>query len=282
VTHAIITGAGGFIGRAVVEQLTKAGTNVTQWTRPLDSLARHGGSADVVFHLASSPRHAESAASARPDVAGTEAVLEYCRSQGAACVLASTAGVYRSDAAAQQNEDAPISPANAYAAAKLAAEECCRDAATRFGTPSAMLRLFNVYGPGQRPPFLVPAVVDAVATGKPIELKMPDAVRDFVFVDDVARAFVAAVDWSGSGARAINIGSGSGTRVRDLFAMVAELLGKSPDWTPTEERSTEVQSSVADIERAHAELGWRPAVGLEAGLRATCESPHQRGTAGAT
>ena len=275
VTHAIVTGAGGFIGRALVKQLTLAGATVTQWPRPLDSLVLWSEPADVVIHLAASPRHTELRPDARPDVAGTRSILQYCRAQGARCVLASTAGVYGAGTAAQQDEEAPIGPASGYAASKLAAEDCCRDAAVRFEVPCTVLRLFNVYGPGQRPPFLVPSIIEALAMDQPLELRMPDAVRDFVFIDDVARAFVAAADRGGPGARMINIGSGRGTRVSDLAATVARLLGKSPEWTVAEERSSEVPVSVADIRRARSELGWTPVVALETGLKATCESRDQ-------
>jgi UDP-glucose 4-epimerase len=270
VPHAIVTGAGGFIGRPVVAHLTKSGHTVTAWTDPLNSLSGHTDPADVVVHLAASSRHGDVPADDRVDAAATEAVIDYCRAHRAACVFASTAGVYRRNDTPRQDEDAPIGPENAYAARKLAAELRWREACEQFGISCIALRLFNVYGPGQRAPFIVPYVVETLTADQPLELRMPDAIRDFVFVHDVARAFAAAAASGASGFQAINIGSGEGTRVRDLVMMVAQILGKAPTWGAAAERFPEVPSSVADIRRARANLGWAPAVALQDGLRAAC------------
>lgn len=248
---------------------------MARWTQPLELLAVYAEPFDFVIHLAASARHAELAADERFDVVETEAILEYCRMHHARCILASTAGVYSCSTATRQNEEAPIGPVSAYATSKLRAEQCCHVAHTRFGIPCTVLRLFNVYGPGQRPPFLIPHVVDLIATDQPLELKMPEAIRDFVFVQDVAMAFAAAVERRTTSFQVINIGSGEGTRVSDLVAMVARLLGKSPDWSASGERSSEVPSSVADIRRARCELSWVPTVALEEGLKVTCKSRQQ-------
>lgn len=205
------------------------------------------------------------------NVSATEAVLEFCRRCGARCVFASTAGVYRDGDRRPQDEEAPKAPRNAYAAGKLVAEERCRDAASRFNVPCTILRLFNVYGPGQQLPFLVPYVVQAVAASEVVELRLPEAVRDFVFVDDVARAFSSAVDRRADDVRVFNIGSGVGTRIADLVALAGQVLGKPAIWRRACDGEPEVSWSVADIGRARSGLGWQPLVPLDAGLAATCE-----------
>lgn len=282
-TQVIVTGSGGFIGRAVVAQLTQMGSVVRPWTESLDAIARVPTRADAVVHLASTSRHVDAAADLIKDVdlnvSGTEAVLEYCRMSGARCVFASTAGVYRAAGTTPLDENAPVGPENGYATSKLAGEARCRDFSERHGVAVTILRLFNVYGPGQRPPFIVPTVVQALALGEVVQLKMPDAVRDFVFVDDVARAFVAAVERPGEGMRVVNIGSGSGTRVADLVTMVAQLLGRRPSINAATGTFREVEWSVADIRRARAELAWEPDLSLEDGLAAVCKSVgHTRAT----
>ena len=271
-SRVIVTGAEGFIGYAVVDQLKQTGINVAGWTGPPESLALFAEPADIVIHLAASARHAELTVDERSDVGETEAILEYCRMHNAKCILASTAGVYSSGAEEYQDEEAPTGPVSAYATSKLRAEQSCRVAYTQHGVPCTVLRLFNVYGPGQRPPFLIPHVVDSIAADKPFKLKMPKAIRDFVFVQDVASAFAAAVVSQDRNFRVINIGSGRGTCISDLVTMVARLLGKSPVWSISGKRSSEVHSSVADIRRARSELKWQPAVALEEGLKVTCES----------
>lgn len=273
-TQVVVTGAGGFIGRPVVARLTSLGYDVRRWTEPLDALARRAGPAYAVVHLASTPRHGPFALKAEAalavEVAGVEAALDYCRTSGARCIFASTAGVYRTTGIAPQDEEAPTGPDGAYAASKLAAETRCEEASTHFGVRCGVLRLFNVYGPGQRSPFLVPDLLNALATGALLQLKMPEAVRDFVFVDDVAQAFADAVNWPCDGFRVFNIGTGQGTRVTDLVEMAAHLLGRTPRWSTAQAPSDETTFSVADIRRARAELGWEPATTLEAGLTATC------------
>ena len=271
-SRVIVTGAEGFIGCAVVDQLKQTGINVAGWTGPPESLALFAEPADIAIHLAASARHAELTVDERPDVGETEAILEYCRMHNAKCILASTAGVYSSGTEEYQDEEAPTDPVSAYATSKLRAEQCCRVAYTQHGVPCTVLRLFNVYGPGQRTPFLIPHVVGSIADDKPFKLKMPEAIRDFVFVQDVALAFVAAVESQDRNFRVINIGSGRGTCISDLVAMIARLLGKSPAWSISGKRSSEVLSSVADIRRARSELRWEPTVALEEGLKVTCES----------
>ena len=273
-TRVIVTGAEGFIGRSVVDELTRVGNSVSHWAQPVVSQARYAEPADVVVHLAASSRYGELKTEVGIDVPATEAVLQYCRLHRARCIFASTAGVYRS-AATQQAEEASTDPRNAYAIGKLAAEECCRRASDQLGLSCTVLRLFNVYGPGQRPPFLVPYVVECIAADRPLDLKMPNAVRDFVYVVDVARAFAAAVDRYRDDYHVINIGSGKGTRVSELVESVGRLLGKSPSWNVAEGCSPEIRSSIADIRRACADLGWTPTVPLEAGLNATCENHEQ-------
>lgn len=271
-SRVIVTGAGGFIGRTVVDRLTASGHSVGAWTEPIDAMARSREPADAVVHLAATSRQfaADPASESAVNLAGTEAVLAFCRASGAACVFASTAGVYRADAGSPLDEDAAVGPEGAYAAGKLAAEERCRDSFNRHGVRCSILRLFNVYGPGQRPPFVIPYVVESIAAGEPLDLRMPEAIRDFVFVDDAARAFAASIDMPAESFRVVNVGSGTGTRVSEVVAAVARLLEKTPRWGRAGERFAEAPASVADIRRARAELHWEPMIFLEAGLAAVC------------
>jgi UDP-glucose 4-epimerase len=270
VPHAVVTGAGGFIGRPVVQQLTRLGVTVTSWTDPVDQLAGFRTSADVVIHLAASSRYSTPEAGGPFDLAANDAAMAYCRAHGASFVFASTAGVYGMATTPTQDEDSPIGPENPYAARKLEAERQLRDASDRHGISCTVLRLFNVYGPRQRPPFLVPYCIETLASDQPLELRMPGAIRDFVFVDDVARAFAAAARDHRAGFRVINIGSGHGTRVKDLVTMVAGILGRIPRWATTAGRAPEVPASVADISRAQADLQWAPEMPLYDGLKMTC------------
>ncbi|MEW5984326.1 MAG: NAD-dependent epimerase/dehydratase family protein [Acidobacteriota bacterium] len=279
----LVTGAHGFIGRPVTRILWALGHDVRAWAAPAETLTRCTDPADVVIHLASGARHGplaqEVSAAREGEVSAVTAVLDYCRRARARCLFASTAGVYRPAVTGPLKEDAPTSPESIYATSKLAAEERCGEASTQSGIECAVLRLFNVYGPGQRPPYVVPDIIGALVSGRTPILRSPEAVRDFVFVDDVAHAFVAAAIHPCGTFRVFNIGTGKGTRMADLVAMIAALLGISAEWvTPPDHLSAGAPYSVADTLRARVELGWEPATALEAGLAATCAAwPRTRG-----
>ena len=273
-SRVIVTGASGFVGRAVVPRLLSLGYDVKPWSEPLDAIRHCRQAAQVVVHLAAASR--QSGVANDPGVmetrnlSGIEAVLDYCKVSGARCVFASTAGVYLHEGAVPLDEDGPVAPRDAYAESKLAGEMLCRSASATLGIQCTILRLFNVYGPGQRPPFLIPCILESITERRTIELKMPEAIRDFVFVDDVAQAFVVAATRLVDGSDVFNVGTGRGTRVTDVMRVAARLLAMPAEWSVRASPCGEAAFSVADIRRARTQLGWDPAVELEQGLASTC------------
>ena len=166
----------------------------------------------------------------------------------------------------QLAEDAPTGGVEPFVAAKNSLRALGESIANAHGARFAWLRLFFVYGPGQRPNSLVPSVIEAVRRGERPALKAPYNRHDFVFVDDVASAMAAVIERRPPGS-VYNVGSGYPTAVADVTAAAERLLGRSqptaiPDGTPQ-------QNFWADISRLHRDTGWQPAYDLESGLRAT-------------
>jgi len=254
----VVTGAGGFAGRALVRELVETGRDVTAWCRTrtherelLDLGARHVRVFDLasddarervlerelersapqrVFHLAAlaSPRMCE----AEPQRAHTINVDATRRLFGA--VARQTRVVYVSSAAvyAQSSrplaEDSSLGPRGVYAATKLAAEELARTAAAN-GAHVVIARPFNHAGPGQAPEYALPSFVRRLVRfqghGGPIEVGDLDALRDFMHVRDTVRAYARIEACAPSGA-VVNVCSGRASRMQDLFdGLARRILG---------------------------------------------------------
>ena len=269
----IVTGSRGFIGRHLMARLQSEGWDVMEWKDDVRSLAEYDRAIDVVLHLAAAARHDKFATELHEgydvNVTGTLACLNYCQKTGASCVLTSTSAIYLSP---QEYgpiiEEAPTCPALPYSISKWLAENLCRQQAKDMGVPSVVLRLFNVYGPGQHPSFLVPYVVKCLVQSQPLSLRTPEATRDFVYVDDVVDALVRAARCKNTEFRTFNIGSGQATRVIDMVRLAEEVYGEAVGIEVIGPHTGEPFVVVADIGRARQELGWSPQYDLKAGLAA--------------
>lgn len=271
---AIVTGAGGFIGRALCADLRAKGWNVLPLVSANGDVAAHDTwaplpPARVIFHLAGRSFVPESWARG-PDfvnanVAGTEHALAYCRQHGARLVLAS-AYVYGIPQRLPIRESDPASPNNPYALTKRLAEQLCEFAAQYQGVVATALRLFNVFGPGQRAEFLIPKVLEQVRAGQEIRLQDLTPKRDYVYLGDVVDAFVKASEVN-AGFHAINVGSGHSLSVAEIVDKIQVLAGTQlPVASDSVERRQEIPDVVADISLAQKLIGWRPQTSFEGGI----------------
>ena len=208
------------------------------------------------------------------NVLGTLNVCEAARKHRAPVVFASTGGaLYGDDAPMPTPEDLAPRPLSPYGASKLAGEAYVATWARLHDLPNVVLRLGNVYGPRQNPHG--EAGVVAIFSGRLLERAAPSLrgrgrpTRDYVYVTDVAAAFVAAAD--GGRAGTYNVGTGRPTSTAQLLELLQAAAGTSVEPLEAELQAGELQASALNAGRIERELGWRPSVDLEEGLRQTLE-----------
>lgn len=302
----LVTGAGGFIGSHLVESLVRAGAAVRALVH-YNSAGRRGHLDDLpgdvlaavevlprdvadagsvrdavrgcrrVFHLAAligipySYRAPESYV--RVNVDGALAVLEACRAEGVErLVHTSTSEVYGSPETVPIAETHRLRPQSPYAATKAAADMLVLSYHASFGLPVTVVRPFNTYGPRQSARAVIPTVIVQALGGDTVALGATETVRDFLFVDDTVRGFLAAADGAGDG-EVVHLGTGTGTTIDDVVAEVGAILGRrlrvATDPARLRPSASEVDRLVCDPRRARAVLGWAPTVDLATGLSRT-------------
>jgi UDP-glucose 4-epimerase len=271
----LVAGGSGFIGAAIARRLRADGADVT--------IASRGGGVDLtrweaveglgpfaaIVHAAGRASVPDSFASPRPyfrdHLLITLNLLELARLSGARLVLASTY-VYGTAPRVPAAEEHAARAHSPYTASKLLAEGLCREYHRDFGVPVDVLRVFNAYGPGQPDAFLVPTIVAGAVAGR-IELADPAPRRDFVHVDDVARAFALAARREAGGFAIFNIGSGESRSAAAVAESAARLAGGAVEIVCSGAiRTAEIGDACADVAKAARELGWRPTIGFEAGI----------------
>ncbi len=300
----LVTGAAGFIGSHVVEILVSKGYEVIG----VDDLST--GSLDNVEHLASSFKlivdditspsrvtnylrevdaviHLAAIASVDEcrdnpcratlvNVYGTVSMLHLAlRLKAKHFIYASSAAVYGVPQRVPVSEDHPTNPLNVYGATKLAGELLSLATAREKGLRCCILRIFNAYGPRMRRGGYASVVyrfTRAILRSEPMIIQGDGSqTRDFIYVKDVARAFLAALEARAEGV--YNIGSGIEVSIRelaDLVNSVAKSLGLKPvGIVYASPRPSDTPRSCASIDKAVRELGWKPQVRLADGLRET-------------
>jgi UDP-glucose 4-epimerase len=295
--RAIVTGGAGFIGSHVVEALLARGDDVTV----VDDLSRgrrenvpesarlvvgdirsgleevfDDARPEVCFHLAAQVDVRVSverpADDADVNVLGTLAVLEAARRHGTQVAFSSSGGAIYGECNGPAPESAERRPLSPYGVSKLAGEEYLAAYNRLYGTGHVSLRYGNVYGPRQDPHG--EAGVVAIFLGRLAAGEAPSIfgdgrqTRDYVYAGDVARASLAAVGRQGG---VLNVGTGTETSVLELYELCRGVAGSSLEAVEAPARLGELQRSVLDVSLAERELGWRPEVSLEDGLRRTWE-----------
>ena len=294
----LVTGAGGFIGSALVPLLVRAGADVRavaasprergRQSPPsirsircevtnLSAVAALARGVETLIHLAGPASVTASFASARhyvrTHVLGTATMLEVCRRRHVRrIVYVSSAEVYGRPRTPRVAEDAVLRPLSPYAAAKAGAEKLVEAFSNAFGLECVILRPFAIYGPGLSPRSLVGTVVRQTRRGHATVLRDLRPVRDFCYVGDLAEAIVSACTAPLPPFTVVNIGSGRGTSVAQVARMVARLrqrpilvrAGRPPSTGPAP-----VDRLVADPRRAGLLLGWHAHTALSTGLRRT-------------
>ncbi len=246
-------------------------------------VARAVEGAEVVFHLGAHGAVARSVADPlatdTANVRGTLAVLKGALDAGARrVVFASSSSVYGGAERLPTPEDAPLLPRSPYAASKLAGEHYCRVFAELFEIETVALRFFNVFGPRQRPDSTYAAVIPLFA-GALLAGEDPTVhgdgrqSRDFTYVGDVVAALRAAARAPGErcSGRAYNVAAGRSHDLLDLLDVLGRLIGATPTPVHTGVRPGDVRSSLASVEAAERDLGFRAQCSFEDGLAKTVD-----------
>ena len=274
---ALVTGANGFIGRKLVEELRCRQYDVSILTRSCGDISdpkilAEFPPASIVFHLAGCSGIVDSwshtADFMRDNVIGTQNVISYCIRHKAKLVFASTY-VYGQPAVLPISEACSVQPNNPYAMSKYLGENLCAFAAQYQDITVAVLRLFNVFGHGQRSEFLVPTIFSQIEKGEGIYLKDLRPKRDYVYIDDVVNAFVCAAQ-IGTGLGIFNIGYGRSYSVSELVAMAQHIAGTHlPVFSDGISRPQEILDIVSDCKLAYTAIGWKAQYSLQDGLSIT-------------
>lgn len=296
----LITGAAGFLGSTLANYLAREGHQV----RGLDDLSTGDPQAlspdvlftrgdvndrpklwtllqevDCVYHLAARVAVPESVLYPREynasNVGGTVSLMEAMRDVGVRrVVFASSGAVYGDQGEQPLNESMHPNPRSPYAVSKLSAEYYVRTIGDLWGIETVSLRIFNAYGPGQRLPPSHPPVIpnflrQALRGGTLVMNGDGSQTRDYVFVDDVVSAMIAAATAPGIDNTVINIGSGIETSVRDLVRLVMEVTGVNAEVISNPRTDAGVSRMCADLSLAREKLGYQPHISIADGLRLT-------------
>ena len=168
-------------------------------------------------------------------------------------------------------EDHPVTPVSDYGRAKAAATHLGSTLAPELGVPMVTLRLFHVFGIGERETRLIPSLMKGLDAGLPVDLTPGGQVRDFIYVDDVAEAFRAAWDAAEiEPYQVFNVCSGSPVTVRTVAEKVADAMQKPRDllnFGALPKRDDEDPWVVGDNAKFAGAAGWRPGLTLDEGIR---------------
>jgi UDP-glucose 4-epimerase len=294
----LITGGAGFLGSALARRLVAEGHHV----RVLDDLSSGDPSrlppevlftrGDVrdrpklwtllqgvqcVFHLAARVSVAESVAYPREytdvNVGGTVTLMEAMRDVGVRrVILASSGTVYGDQPRQPVDENMRPNPLAPYAVSKIAAEYYVFTLGALYNIETVALRIFNAYGPGQAlPPVhapVIPQFLKQTLSGESL-IVFGDGLqtRDFVYVDDVVDAFIAAAVAPDVNRQIINVGSGQEVSINALIRLIAEVTGRQPSVLYNERQFGGVSRLVASLEKARMLLNYEPRVDLRMGLQ---------------
>ncbi|MBM3252528.1 MAG: NAD-dependent epimerase/dehydratase family protein [Candidatus Omnitrophica bacterium] len=302
----LVTGADGFIGSHLSEQLVKLGAKVRamvyynafgRWgwldssdlykemdiflgdITDRDSAYQAVSGQEIIFHLAALigiPYSYHAPASyVQTNIMGTLNLLQAAKEMGVKrFIQTSTSETYGTAQYTPIDEKHPLQGQSPYAASKIGADKMVESFYLSFNLPTIIVRPFNTYGPRQSARAVIPAVITQALTKKVVDIGATSPIRDLSYVQDVVSGFIAAGE---TGRKAFgevfNIGSGNEISIADLAQLIVRLIGKRVRIKSVPERfrpeKSEVTRLLADNTKARNILGWKPNFDLEKGLEQT-------------
>jgi NAD dependent epimerase/dehydratase len=301
----LVTGADGFIGSHLTEYLVKNGADVRAfvyynsnnswgWLDESDAHVKNAldvfsgdirdpfgvrdamKGCDVVLHLAALiaipySYHSPSAY-VESNVIGTLNVVQAARDLGVARVVhTSTSEVYGTARYVPIDEAHPLQGQSPYSATKIGADQLAMSYFLSFGTPVSIIRPFNTYGPRQSARAVIPTIISQIAAGADeIKLGAVHPTRDFNYVQDTVRGFVAVAESDRSVGEVINVGSNYEISIGDTAQLIAEQMGRDVRFVSDDQRmrpaASEVERLWACNKKAKDLTGWEPEFGSRDGF----------------
>lgn len=266
----LITGGEGFIGSVITSKVQgfsydiKSGLDILNFGELSSAISNSKG----VFHCAAKISVPESMQKSKEyylnNVIGTEKVVSAAKMHSIKVVFSSSAAVYGESLNALQ-ENSSTNPKSPYAQNKLDGENQLLNS----GQSHIALRYFNVYGPGQSSQYagvITTFIMRALNNEDLIIYGDGNQTRDFIFIDDVVGANIAAMNYRGKNFEIFNIGSGEKTSIMELASKIIKLTGSTSRIKFNSSRSGDIHHSVANISKAKEILQWKPKVSFEEGL----------------
>lgn len=305
----LVTGAAGFIGSHLVEELLAKSTRVRAFIRYnsrsdrgwLETLPKSASpnfeviagdikdsdavrsavkGCDVVFHLAAligipysyiHPRNYVDT-----NVIGTTNVLTAALDHGVKRIVhISTSEVYGTAQYVPIDETHPKVGQSPYSASKLSADLLADSFHRSFGLPVVTIRPFNTYGPRQSQRAVIPTIIAQLLAGNELKLGATTPTRDFTFVTDTAAGMIRGAEVDQAVGTTLNLGTGNEISIGDLAQLIAKLMGVDlklhRDSTRLRPGDSEVERLLSNNALAQSVLNWKPKIGLEAGLKQTID-----------
>ena len=313
-TRVLVTGAAGFIGSHLVEELVRSDYEVrafvhynsaSNWYNleklPEDVLGSveivAGDIADAyavdkavegcenVFHLAAligiPYSYAAPTAYVNVNVTGTLHVLQACERHGVRrMVHTSSSEVYGTAQYVPIDEAHPLVGQSPYSATKIAADKLVESFWCSFELPVCIVRPFNTFGPRQSARAIIPTIIVQALARDTLKLGNLDPVRDLTFVTDTARGLMAGAQAPDVVGQVVNLGTGRGYSVREVLEQVGHLLGRelvvTEDVSRVRPQASEVMRLISNNAKAQKLMDWVPQVDLETGLGKTIEYLRER------
>lgn len=304
---AVVTGADGFIGSHLTQMLLSRGIEVKALAQYnsfntwgwLEGVSSDGlevvtgdvrdpdfcrtlvKGADTVFHLAAliAIPYSYVAPDSYVDtnIKGTLNMCQACRDAGTERLLVtSTSEVYGTARYVPIDENHPRQPQSPYSATKIGADAIAKSFFNAFSLPVSIVRPFNTYGPRQSARAIIPTIITQIASGmRSIKVGDLSPTRDFNYVEDTCRGFIAIAGADDAVGEEINIATGREVTMRQTLETIASLMGADVEWVTDPQRlrpgKSEVFRLLGSNEKIRRLTGWQPEVTLEEGLRRTIE-----------
>lgn len=304
----LITGADGFIGSHLTELLLKQGHEIKAlsqynsfnnwgWLEDIESIegveVLNGDirdpfycksitkDVDTIFHLAAliaiPYSYVAPASYVETNIGGTLNICQAALENGVSRIIhTSTSEVYGTACYVPIDEKHPLQPQSPYSASKIGADAMAMSFYNTFGLPLTIARPFNTFGPRQSARAVIPTIIGQIASGvKQIKLGDVSPTRDFNYVVDTCRGFLALADCDNTVGETVNIGSNFEISVGDTFNLIRELMNSDVEFVTEEQRrrpdKSEVHRLWCDNSKIRDLTGFEPSYSLHDGLAATIE-----------